>query len=132
MLSCLSNRVCFLLSSVILLHEFTIIKSVFDWVYTGIRMCKSVLVKNLLYPFLDHLKFLHIGAFYPKQRFIDITVHWMPKQMISRVNCFYFYSRILSIKHVLNADNGQISETQKSFFILNFLCLLTGVSHDYE
>lgn len=132
-MSCLSNRVCFLLSSVILLHEFTIIKGVFDWVYTGIRICKSfLLVKNLLYPFLDHLNFLHIRAFYLKQQFIAITVQWMPKQMISRVNCFYFYSRILSIKHALNADNGWISETWKCFFILSFLCLLAGVSHDYE
>lgn len=65
----------------------------FDCAYTGIRICKSFLVKNLLYQFLDHLKFLHIRAFYLKQRFIDITVQWMPKQMISRVNCFLFLSQ---------------------------------------
>ena len=50
------------LSSVILSHEFTFIKGVFDCAYTGIRICKSFLVTNLLYPFLDHLKFLHIQA----------------------------------------------------------------------
>ena len=60
-------------------------------------MCKSFLVKNLLYPFLDHLKFLHIRAFYLKQRFIDIT----------ELRVFFFFFAIIhpTCKHALRKES---------------------------
>lgn len=79
-----------------------------------------------MYPFLDHLNFLHIGAFYLKQIYRRYrATNAKTNDLISRVNCFYFYSRILSIKHALNVDiAGYLRLGNFFLFSISFVFLL--------